>query len=126
MVVFLLWLLLAGGRASAQELGPAAFGSSEKTDGAMIGIFYDLKQNQKRESMPTDYLKTLGEFLDSGWDENVLSRFFRGTKPVYATEVLIPIMKAAAAPQAFHLENVVRPSSWFVIYKGQVSPPEDG
>ncbi len=26
--------------------------------------------------MPKDYLKTLGKFLDSGWDENVLSRFF--------------------------------------------------
>lgn len=126
LLVFISLMPLAVPAVVAQELGPAAFGSSEKTDGAMIGIFYDLKQTQKRENLPNDYLKTLGEFLDSGWDENVLSRFFRGTKPVYATEVLIPTMKAAAAPQAFHLENVVRPSSWFVIYKGQVSPPEDG
>ncbi|MEA3207575.1 MAG: hypothetical protein QOE70_632 [Chthoniobacter sp.] len=102
------------------------FGSTEKTSGSLIGIFYDLKQNQQRQAVKADYLRTMGEFLDSGWDEAVLSRFFRGTKPIYATEVFIPWMGAGAAPKAFELEKIVRPEQWFVIYKGQVSPPEDG
>src|SRR5690606_12222070 len=112
--------------AEAQE---TAFGSSQRSDeGAMLGIFYDLKQSQKRRPLPPDldHMRILGAFLDSGWDENVLSRFFRATKPLYATEVLLPTMSAAAAPEAFGLTGIVRPSKWIVIYKAQVSPPADG
>lgn len=112
--------------ARADEPKASVFGSAEKSGAAMIGIFYDLKQNQRRQPVQVNYLQTLGEFLDSGWDENVLSRFFRGTKPLYATDVFISTMGAGEAPAAFDLEDVVRPQSWFVIYKAQVSPPEDG
>lgn len=115
----------------AQEPAPAtesAFGSSTKTAGSMLGIFYDLKQTQKRRPLPdgTNHLETLGRFLDSGWDETTLSGFFRATTPLYATEVLIPTMSADGAPEAFGLKGIVRPGHWFVIYKAQVSPPEDG
>lgn len=113
-------------RASAAEGEGSAFGSPIRTTGSMIGIFYDLKQNQSRQGVHVDYLRELGKFLDSGWDESVLRAFFRGTRPIYATEVFIHTMQASAAPDAFELQEVVRPSYWFVIYKAQVSPPEDG
>lgn len=35
-------------------------------------------------------------------------------------------MSAEGAPAAFGLAGIVKPSKWFVIYKAQVSPPEDG
>ena len=114
------------GPVSAAEKAGSVFGSAEKSAGSMIGIFYDLKQNQRRQPVKVNYLQVLGEYLDSGWDEAVLSRFFRGTKPLYATDVFIPTMSAAAAPEAFELGKVVQPLNWFVIYKAQVSPPEDG
>lgn len=112
--------------ADEKEPDSAAFGSTVNTGAAMIGIFYDLKQNQKHEPLDVDYMQTLGEFVDSNWDETVLSRFFRVTRPVYATEVFIPNMGAGAGPMAFKVENVVQPMRWFVVYKAQVSPPEDG
>lgn len=102
------------------------FGSAEATGEALIGIFYDLKQSQTREPVQADYMRTIGDYLNSGWDENVLSRFFRVTRPIYTTQVFIPNMGAGGAPQAFHVEKVVRPQQWIVVYKGQVSPPEDG
>lgn len=126
-------LVLGVSCSQAQEPETAqdsAFGSSQKTAGSMLGIFYDLKQNPKRQPLPNpqpaDSYKALGEFLDSGWDESVLSRFFRATKPLYATEVLIPGMDAGGAPKAFDLTGIVKPAHWVVIYKAQVSPPEDG
>lgn len=123
----LILTVLAGGSLSLQaDDDNSAFGSSEKNNSALIGIFYDLKQNQKGEPVNGDYLKTLGEFLKSGWDENVLRRYFRATRPVYATQVFIPHMGAGGAPKAFNVEKVVQPQQWFVVYKGQVSPPEDG
>jgi hypothetical protein len=107
--------------ASAQD--SSNFGSTEKKDSALVGIFYDLKGNPKREPVNGDYEETLGQFLKSGWDENVLRRFFRSTRPVYATQIFIPW---GGAPKAFGLEKIVKPLQWFVVYKGQVSPPEDG
>ncbi|WP_367871746.1 PA14 domain-containing protein [Luteolibacter sp. Populi] len=116
-----------GSRMHAQGIEEgSAFGSPVKTTGSMIGIFYDLKQNQKRQPVKVNYLEVMGRFLDSGWDESVLRGFFRGTRPIYATEVFIHTMRATAAPHAFQLADVVQPSYWFVIYKAQVSPPEDG
>lgn len=126
MMKAILSLLLFAGLAGAAEKAGSVFGSTEKSAGSMIGIFYDLKQTQRRQPVKVNYLQTLGEYLDSGWDEHVLSRFFRGTKPLYATDVFIPTMGAAEAPEAFELGNVVKPMAWFVIYKAQVSPPEDG
>lgn len=128
MKTILAFVCLAAGvqAVRAEEKAVSVFGSSERSGAAMIGIFYDLKQNQRRQPVKVNYLQTLGEFLDSGWDENVLSRFFRGTKPLYATDVFIPTMGAGEAPAAFELAGVVQPQSWFVIYKAQVSPPSDG
>jgi hypothetical protein len=126
---FLRRLIVSGVVMAATSL-PAeeasVFGETENTGSSLIGIFYDLKQNQKGEAVNADYWKTLDEFFSSGWDENVLSRFFRVTRPLYATQVFIPNMGAGGAPKAFNVEKAVRPQQWVVVYKGQVSPPEDG
>lgn len=129
---FLFLLAVLGGLAplpparAAEAETTGAFGSDTNPGAALIGIFYDLKQTQKRTSLDPKYLETYNAFLKSGWDENLLNRFFRATRPLYATQVFVPNMGAAAAPAAFGVKDVVRPTQWIIIYKGQVSPPEDG
>lgn len=120
---------LAGvSRGVAQEGG--AFGSSNKTgEAALIGILYDFKQTQQRQ--PTKetertYKGILVEFFKSDWDEAVLNRYFRVTRPVYTTQISIPGMNADEAPKAFGVADVVQPRLWVVHYKGQVAPPEGG
>lgn len=123
--------------ASLFVVGPAAlradpnsvFGRQENTGAALIGILYDFKQNQKLHSTgfrPDQFPGILGEFLDKNWSESVLNRYFRATRPLYATQIFIPQIGAEHAPKAFGLEKVIRPSGWIVCYKGQVAPPEDG
>ena len=102
------------------------FGAKTASGGALIGIFYDLKQNQTGQPVSVDYLKTFAAFVDSGWDEAVLSPFFKVTRPIYATQVFTPYMPASEGPKVFGVENIVKPSHWMVVFKGQVSPPEDG
>jgi len=112
--------------ASAQE---NYFGDRDSDVAGLIGIIYDLKQNQKREKthvQAKDYPNILREFLEKGWDESVLNRYFRSSRPLYSTQIFIPLMSANEAPKAFEVEKVMRPSAWVVHYKGQVSPPEDG
>lgn len=114
---------------SASAADDNVFGQTERKGATLIGIFYDLKQNQRREAIP-DYVRgyspSLDDFFVSGFDEAVLNRFFRAALPLYTTQLAIPRMNANGAPKAFGVENVVKPSYWVIHYKGQVSPPEDG
>ncbi len=75
--------------------------------------------------IPT-YHKVIDEFLSKGWDESVLNRYYRVTRPLYTTQLFIPLIGANAAPKAFGVENIVKPSFWLIHYKGQVSAPSDG
>jgi hypothetical protein len=112
--------------AAPSENASTPFGAKTASGGALIGIFYDLKQDQKRQPVKVDYLQTFAAFVDSGWDEAVLSPFFRVTRPIYATQVFTPYMPADEGPKVFGVENIVKPSHWLVVFKGQVSPPQDG
>jgi hypothetical protein len=117
----------AAAPASAQD--DSVFGRSERKGATLIGIFYDLKQTQRREPIPDfakNYATSIDEFLVAGFDEALLNRFFRAATPLYTTQFAIPMMSAAGAPKAFGVESVVKPSYWIVHYKGQVAPPSDG
>jgi hypothetical protein len=105
------------------------FGKKESGTAGLIGIIYDLKQDQKRQPTgvsPADYSGILTEFLEKNWDESVLNRYFRAARPLYTTQIFIPLMGAGEAPKAFEVQNIMKPAVWVVHYKGQVSPPDDG
>ena len=115
---------LAGGRD-----GTAAFGSAQRTAGALIGILYDFKQNQKRQPIEMDrhiFEKVVAQFINGGWDEGFLNAYYRVPRALYATEILVPTIDADTAPRAFGVEKTVEPRTWMVHYKGQVAPPSDG
>jgi hypothetical protein len=107
----------------------SVFGSKEASNSALIGILYDLKQNQELKPVTMDipqYGKVIDEFLSKNWDESVLNRYYRVTRPLYTTQIFIPLINASAAPKAFEVEKTVQPMFWVVHYKGQVSAPSDG
>jgi hypothetical protein len=120
-------LLLARPAAQAEET--SVFGTSQASETALIGILYDLKQDQNLKSKQMDiptYGKLIDEFLSKGWDESVLNRYYRVTRPLYTTQIFIPLIGANAAPKAFGVEKIVKPSFWLIHYKGQVAAPSDG
>ncbi|HSI87124.1 MAG TPA: hypothetical protein VK970_25275 [Candidatus Methylacidiphilales bacterium] len=128
LLLFPLFSLAPLAQAQQQEK-KSEFGSSEREQGGLLGTFYDLKQNQKRQ--PTNmthgtYVQVLGEFFQKGLDESVLNRYFRATRSLYTTQLWIPVMKADAAPQAFGVGAFVKPRMWVAHYKGQVIPPSAG
>ena len=122
--------LLAAAPAPPAHAQDAAFGSADKQgQAALIGILYDLKQTQQREPTKENertYRAVIAEFLKSNWDEDILNRYFRVTRPVYTTQIFIPTMNADQAPKAFGVSDIVKPRMWVVHYKGQVSPPSSG
>jgi len=124
-VLFLLTLL----DLPAQAPTGFEFGSKEAGESSLIGILYDLKQTQDRKPIPMDipkFGKLIDEFLSNNWNESILNRHFRVTQPLYTSQIFIPLMNAGAAPLAFGVEKIVKPSFWVIHYKGQVSAPSDG
>ena len=108
---------------------PSVFGQSQQSQAALIGVLYDLKQTQDRKPSgvdPESYSAVVDEFLSQGWDEAVLNRYYRVSKPLYTTQIFIPSMDADEAPKAFGAEKTVQPSRWVIHYKGQVAAPEAG
>jgi hypothetical protein len=122
----ILCAILPTARADAEA---SAFGSAEKTPGTLIGIFYDLKQNQSREPKAkagSIYTATVDQLISSGLDESVLAGFFRATLPLYTTRIWMPLMDAKKAPEAFGVGDIVKPSLWIAHYKGEIMAPAAG
>ena len=124
-----LLLLATSASVRAQSANEAAFGVTERSGPTLIGIFYDLKQSQQRQTVQDfggRYLAHIDEFVTSGFEEALLNRFFRAALPLYTTQLAIPNMSADVAPRAFGVESVVKPRFWVVHYKAQIAPPADG
>jgi len=105
------------------------FGSSKRTAGALIGILYDFKQDQKRQKTSLDnkaFERAVATFVDSGYDEGLLNKYYRIPRALYTTQLQIPTITADSAPKAFGVEKTVEPQKWMVHYKGQIAAPEDG
>jgi len=119
--------LSAPAPATSQDTQTAtAFGSTTRSEAALIGILYDLKQDQQHKPKKGQYLELIGRFVREGWDEGILNEFYRVTRPLYTTQVFIPLMAADEAPRSFGVQDIMKPRMWVVHYKGQVSPPHAG
>jgi hypothetical protein len=125
----LLPLSLAAPVHAADNDKDSMFGSSKRTAGALIGILYDFKQDQKRQKVPMDrdtFEHSVAAFVDAGWDEGLINKYYRVPRALYTTQLQIPTISADVAPRAFGVEKTVEPQKWMVHYKGQVAAPEDG
>jgi len=126
-LIFAMLILALGTQVIAQT--PSEFGTPEVKNAAMIGILYDLKQDQKQQPMRMShkaYGALIDEFISKNWDEDVLNRYFRASRPLYTTQIFIPVINANTAPKAFGVDNIVKPMYWVIHYKGQVSAPTSG
>ncbi len=124
---------LGGNVALADDVADAknAFGTDKPQPGeaALIGIFYDLKQTADRKPVKMDigpYDDVIGKFIDSGWDESILDKFYQVSKPRFATQIYVPMIPSEDAPLAFGIDKWVKGGYWLVHYKAQVVPPHDG
>jgi len=122
-------LLVSLGAARAQQQQDFGFGSAKRTAGALIGILYDWKQDQKRnkiEMRKEDFEHGVAQWVNNGWNEEEINKFYRVPRALYTTQLMIPTINADIAPRAFGVERTVQPQKWMVHYKGQVAAPEDG
>ncbi|BCU79157.1 hypothetical protein [Luteolibacter sp. LG18] len=121
-----------GGGASGSTTSP--FGLSNPNANALVGTFYDLKQDPKGRVTPLGELSNWGqimgatrdilhEFVSHGWNDRALARsYFQAPQKLFQTKIYMPVLAADGAPKAFNCD--VPGSRWVVIYRGVVRPPK--
>ncbi|MDR1190712.1 MAG: hypothetical protein LBK60_03480 [Verrucomicrobiales bacterium] len=123
-------------------------------EGALGATFYDLKQTAAGDhsemwghpeldmggEMATKegpvanrlYAETVRKFIDSGWKDAVLEKYFhvdknRRGQPMGTFRVFIPNQSAEGAPEAFNLDRKkVLPKRWVIVYRGSFVAPDTG
>ncbi|QUE51981.1 hypothetical protein KBB96_03615 [Luteolibacter ambystomatis] len=116
--------------------GMNPFGMIDPKTNALVGTFYDLKQDAKGRTTPLGELTDWGQIMDKtrdilhnfvnrGWNERTLAgSYYQAPQKLYQTQIYMPVLPADTAPKAFNCN--VPGSRWVVIYRGVVRPPKTG
>jgi len=108
------------------------FGTTGKVEGALVGVFYDLKRTSEGEATaaPNDlnrlWDREVAGFVNNGWDESLLSGYYRAGETLHAQHLYIPTTSALNATRAFGIEGEVEPNYWLAHYRGRVIAPATG
>jgi hypothetical protein len=73
---------------------------------------------------PDQYHQILSRFVRASWDESILAPYYKSSKPLYTSQILIPNMDSHEGPKAFGLEKEIQPKMWIIWYKGKVTAPD--
>jgi hypothetical protein len=120
--------LSQGGGGSTTGTG-SAFGSSTGTSAQLTGYFIDLKQTSDKQ--PTgmseqQYLGLLAKYVSQGWDDSMLTPYYKSKAPLYTDAYAISTRPSEEAPKAFGLEKEVQPGLWVIHYHARVEAPQGG
>jgi hypothetical protein len=99
--------------------------------GGLIGTLYDLKQTSDRKptsAAPANtgiapYRTSVREFLESGWSQGRLQKFFKSPDKLVSGQLFITGRSEDDAPKAFEVEKLMKPSRWVVHYRCYVEMP---
>jgi DNA-directed RNA polymerase subunit RPC12/RpoP len=104
------------------------FGIAGEMTGGLIGHFYDLTQkpdHTKVSGAARNYPPTIQEFLNKGWDEKVLQRFYQAPDAMLGVQLFMPCSSSSGASKAFNVEKEAPHPAWVVHYKGVLVPERD-
>lgn len=106
------------------------FGQREENDLLLRGYYYDFKRTARGEDSSLrgrDHFSIIREYIERGFDESVLQRFYRVPEPLFASHIFHPRRNSTLALEAYDAGRYgVQPGTWAVHYRGRFSPPQNG
>ncbi len=117
-----------GGFDMIPDLGElSVFGASQTIGNDFEGQLYDIKRRRdgRNSAIDDDESRLLiDRFIQGGWRESDLSRYYRAPKKLYTTHFAVPPIISPMAPDFFG-DPEMESYFFFVKYKGQLVYPED-
>ncbi len=107
----------------------SAFGSFAGSSAQLTGYLYDLKQTSEQKPTGMDsrrWIQFLQKYVATGWDDTMLTPFYRSKSPLYTDSIAISTRPSGDAPKAFGLEKEVKPAWWVIRYHARVQAPKAG
>lgn len=98
------------------------FGNGQSIGSDLEGVFYDFKRNRQGRPIPMDdyqFVDRLAKFTRGGWKKSKLTQYYRSPKKLYATSVMLPLVRSTVAPSAFG-EADTKGYAWMVLYEGEL------
>lgn len=102
-------------------------GSTESIGTDLVGVYYDMKRWSNGNVNGFDklsFMSAVRKFIDRGWDESVLNKFYKLPRQLYVSALVVPVVPSSFAPIAFGDENASEGSRWVVHYKGKLAHKE--
>jgi hypothetical protein len=94
------------------------------------GTFYALSLDRqgRRTGLGINwpYYGELRRFLDSGWNPNAFSMYYRSPQKLYTTFFYIPMSASEAVPRSFGIPDEVYTLHWCAHYKGKIKSRKGG
>ena len=104
------------------------FGGDQSIGNDFTGTFYDTKRDRQGRSLSVDpegneWRNLIHTFLKRGWDTSIFSRYYRASKKLYATNLVVPLAHSSVVPLAFGDKDSIS-ALWMVHYEGQLVSKE--
>ena len=94
------------------------------------GTFYclslDRRGNRTSINSVDSYAALRRRFYESGWNPNVLAKFYRSPQKLYTTFFYIPMTASEFVPRSFGIPDEVYTYTWMAHYKGKFAAKETG
>lgn len=106
------------------EIGELTVFGGEVTSGNDMKVtFYNLNLGRSGNDVamnPDAYESVLQKFVKSGWKKSILGKYYRSSRVLYATTIMIPICTSTVAPSAFG-EDLDYGYCWVALYEGKLT-----
>ena len=105
----------------------SVFGGEQSTGNDFEGTMYSLNHSRSGgiSSMGQDEFRlVLRKFVRSGWNNQVLGKYYRAEKKLYTPHFMVPPIPSVMAPEVFGAPDL-ESYYFFIKYKGQLVYPED-
>lgn len=105
--------------------GTYLFGTEVTTGNDLEVTFYSLgrtRSGAKRQISEMEYFNVIREFVEDGFDINILKKYYRSPGKLYAQCVAIPKVRSIAGPLSFGESDYLANSSrWAAHYRAKIT-----
>jgi len=94
--------------------------------GALVGTMVDFKRDAAGNPRTVDYWRDAKYLIDNNFTKKAFEPYFKLSKRVVLTHLLIPVQPADNGPTAFGVAELMKPSGWAAWYTGSILPGRSG